>query len=100
VLLTRLAALAAEHFDDPKAFRPGRWVGPPAGAHDPSVHIPFGSGPRLCPGRTLALLEMNVVLATLYGNFHVERVGASADVREVMAFTMYPEGLRVRLRRR
>ena len=100
VLLTRLAALAAEHFDDPTAFHPGRWVGPPAGAHDPSVHIPFGSGPRLCPGRTLALLEMNVVLSTLYGNFDVERVGRSADVREVMAFTMYPDGLRVRLRRR
>jgi hypothetical protein len=43
---------------------------------------------------------MKVVLAALYGAFDVERVGASAAVREHYAFTMSPEGLRVRLRPR
>jgi cytochrome P450 len=100
VVLTRPAARAAESFDEPGVFRPGRWLGKPAGAHDASVHIPFGSGPRLCPGRTLAILEMNVLLATLYGHFDVTRVGATAEVHERIAFTMYPEGLKVRLRRR
>ncbi|MGH9370458.1 MAG: cytochrome P450, partial [Vicinamibacterales bacterium] len=40
----------------------------------PKAHIPFGSGPRLCPGRSLASLETRVALATLYKNFDVERV--------------------------
>ena len=53
--------------------------------------------PRLCPGRTLALLEMKVVLAALYRNFDVERVGESAGVREKFAFTMSPIGLTVKL---
>ena len=54
----------------------------------------------MCPGRTLALVEMNTILATLYKNFEVERVGHSEDVREVFGFVMTPEGLTVRLRPR
>jgi cytochrome P450 len=62
--------------------------------------MPFGSGPRLCPGRSLALLEMRVALATLARGFEPERVGHRRDVSERFAFTMGPRGLRVRLRPR
>jgi cytochrome P450/nitrite reductase/ring-hydroxylating ferredoxin subunit len=99
VLLPRPPTRDARNFERPEEFRPERWLEPPA-AHEPSAHLPFGSGPRLCPGRTLALLEMKVVLATLYGAFDVERVGKKEDVRETFAFTMSPVGLRVRLRPR
>jgi cytochrome P450 len=87
------------HFADPLVFRPERWT-LPEGAHEPQALMPFGSGPRLCPGRTLALLEMKVLLAALYGRFDVERDGDGAAVRERFAFTMSPDGLRVRLRPR
>jgi cytochrome P450 len=92
----------ARNFTDPLTFRPERWLeGAASGAtHEPRAHIPFGSGPRICPGRTLALLEMKLVLAMLFGDFDVERVGDSADVKEIFAFTMAPVGVRVRLRRR
>jgi hypothetical protein len=44
--------------------------------------VPFGSGPRVCPGRSLALLEIQVVLALLYKNLDVTRVGrASTSAR-------------------
>ncbi len=101
-LHTRPPALDERNFGDPMAFRPDRWLDAAAtgGAHDPSANIPFGSGPRICPGRTLALLEMKLVLAMLFGDFDVERVGSAADVQEVFAFTMAPVGMRVRLRRR
>ena len=101
-LLTRPPATDSAHFGDPHAFRPERWLdaGATGGAHDPSAHMPFGSGPRICPGRTLALTEMKMLLAMLYGAFDVERVGAGSDVREEFAFTMSPVGLRVRLHAR
>ncbi len=102
IALARVATRDANRFDAPLEFMPERWIrGETVGkAHDASVHIPFGSGPRMCPGRALALLEMRIVLAAVYKSFDVVRVGASADVREVAAFTMAPAGLRVRLRRR
>ena len=62
--------------------------------------MPFGSGPRICPGRSLALLEMKVVLALLYKSFTVTREGSADGVREAFAFTMSPRGLRVRVARR
>jgi cytochrome P450/nitrite reductase/ring-hydroxylating ferredoxin subunit len=101
-LLTRSPAVDAANFGDPGAFRPERWIDPAAsgGAHEPSAHMPFGSGPRICPGRTLALTEMKMLLAMLYGAFDVERVGEGAEVREAFSFTMAPVGLRVRLRPR
>ncbi|MGA8890462.1 MAG: cytochrome P450 [Anaeromyxobacteraceae bacterium] len=100
-LLLRPAAVDAGHFDEPAAFKPERWLAQrPGVAHDPSAHMPFGSGPRLCPGRSLALVEMRVALSTLFGSFTPERVGARDEVRERFAFTMGPRGLRVRLRRR
>ena len=99
-MLTRPAAVKAENFADPAAFRPQRWLGREAGAHEPSVHIPFGSGPRICPGRVHALLEMKMLLAMLYKTFDVERAGDANSVREKNAFVMTPVGVRVRLRRR
>jgi len=95
-VLTRPPALDPERFRAPDTFRPQRWTVPDQ-PHDPSAHIPFGSGPRICPGRSLALLEMRVVLAMLYQNFEVTREGAAAEVREAYAFTMGPSRLSVRL---
>ncbi len=97
VALLRPPVHDEQNFHDPSSFLPGRWLGAGGGAHEPSAHIPFGSGPRLCPGRSLALLEMKVVLATLFKSFRVEREARTEDVRENFAFTMSPVGLRVRV---
>lgn len=94
-VLLRPAVKDAGNFVDPHSFRPERWIGGAEGPHEPSVHMPFGSGPRLCPGRTLALLEMKLVLATLYKSFVFTRRGRSESVRERFTFTMNPVGLDV-----
>jgi cytochrome P450 len=99
-VLARPAACDPDHFVEPHAFQPRRWLGETVGPHDISAHIPFGSGPRICPGRGLALLEMKLLLSMLYRNFNVERVGRAEGVRENFAFAMLPVGLKVRLRRR
>ena len=101
--LMRPPAVDARSFEAPLDFRPERWLG---GA-DPGtglkaarrVTMPFGAGPRLCPGRYLALCEMKVVLAMVARNFTLARVGTDdgREPPERMTFTMAPVGLRMRL---
>jgi cytochrome P450 len=61
--------------------------------------MPFGAGPRLCPGRYLAILEMKMVIAMLLGGFDIEQVTTpdGREAQEHLAFTMYPVGLRLKL---
>jgi cytochrome P450/nitrite reductase/ring-hydroxylating ferredoxin subunit len=103
VVLLRPMGLDPAHFDQPQELKPERWLqhnAAPVMKHDAGAQVPFGSGPRICPGRSLALVEMRVVLAALYKNFEVERVGRPEEVTEVFSFTMYPRGLKVKLKRR
>jgi len=64
--------------------------------------MPFGAGPRLCPGRYLAMLEMKMVLAMLLAGFEIQSVATpeGTEPRESLALTMSPVGLRLRVRRR
>lgn len=100
VLLTRLAGKSQAHVvDRPLEFLPERWL--ESKSRDTlRASVPFGSGPRVCPGRALALLEMQLALVMLYENFEVTRVGSAESVRERFEFIMEPVGLRVRLRHR
>jgi len=58
--------------------------------------MPFGAGPRLCPGRYLVMLEMNLVLGMLARNFELLEIAApnSAVPEEVLTFTAARSGHR------
>ncbi|MBL4861560.1 MAG: cytochrome P450 [Crocinitomicaceae bacterium] len=58
---------------------------------------PFGGGPRFCPGKNLAILEIRMVLSMLFKNFNIEMVTDHKDVHEIMAFVMMSSGFKVRL---
>ena len=62
------------------------------------MFLPFGAGPRFCPGRNLAFLEGKAALAMLARNFVIEPAGSPP--RERFGFTMGPAGLRIKLRPR
>jgi cytochrome P450 len=96
-LIMRAGAVDARHFPDPKSFNPARWIAAKPAAK--RVSMPFGAGPRLCPGRYLALLEIKMVMAMLLRNFDVQSVSSASGGQaiEQMALTMAPEQLRMRL---
>jgi cytochrome P450 len=88
-------------FPDAAAFDPERWFSMKANSPKRAA-MPFGAGPRLCPGRYLAMLEMKMVIAMLFGGFELESVATpdGKEAREHLAFTMAPVGLTLRLRTR
>jgi cytochrome P450 len=85
-------------------FVPERWMGEggPAQAVNPAkrISMPFGAGPRICPGRYLALLEMKVALATLLTRFDIVAVDTpdGREAKESLNVTMAPVGLTMKLR--
>ncbi|WP_426101292.1 cytochrome P450 [Massilia sp. TSP1-1-2] len=97
----RHESVADRHFPNAMQFDPRRWLSRPdvAGA-DKRITLPFGAGPRMCPGRYLALLEIKVAIAMILGRFHIERIdtpdGKEADER--MEFGMFPVDLSMHLR--
>jgi cytochrome P450 len=107
-ILKRPPATDPRHFPHPDEFRPQRWLAGEAAASGsgsqsaPSgvsgggrrAFMPFGGGPRFCPGRYLALLEAKMVLATTLSSFELEPIGE--PVTEHMGMTMQPQGLKLR----
>ena len=87
-----------------KAFRPERWLGQDGLAPGSAkrISMPFGAGPRICPGRYLALQEMKMVLLTLLSRFDIDFVGTEdgREPAERLMFAMAPVGLGMRLRLR
>jgi len=95
-LLLRPSALDERRFPRAHAFEPERWL---ADAPPPETFA-FGAGPRLCPGRNLALVELAVALSMISKNFEVGPGGDRRKVTENYALTMFPKNLRLRLRAR
>jgi cytochrome P450 len=99
-LLTRMGCLEESEYPKPQDFLPDRgWLN----ATDPQAvrpAMPFGYGPRICPGRTLAISEIRAVTTMLARNFRLSLVEGEEPVTERLAFTMMPVNLRLRLENR
>lgn len=97
-------SVADSHFPRAAEFDPQRWLPDAQGAiaADKKVGVPFGAGPRTCPGRYLALLEIKIAVAMVLARYDIAAVqtASGAEAEEVMGFVMSPESLALRLRRR
>jgi cytochrome P450 len=106
ISLMRRDSLDDVHVPRAAAFEPERWLaeGGPAGLASAAkrTSMPFGAGPRICPGRYLALVEMKMAMAVLLGGFDILGVDTpdGQEAREKLSFTMTPVGLTMRLTQR
>ena len=73
-----------DHFD-PQRFSAGRSAGRPRFAY-----FPFGGGPRLCIGNTFALVEAQVVLASIPRAYRLELAPGQTIVPEA-SVTLRPK---------
>jgi cytochrome P450 len=104
--LMRVDSVSDAHVPQAAQFDPQRWLadGKPGQAASAAkrISMPFGAGPRICPGRYLAMLEMKMAMAMLLQHFDIAMVDTADGLppAEQLNFTMTPVGLRMRLRSR
>lgn len=90
----------ARLFENPEGFDPERFVGERAQQIPRFGYIPFSAGPRICIGNNFALMEAQLLLASIVQRFRLELV-PNHPVALDPAITLRPRhGMRMTLRRR
>jgi cytochrome P450 len=87
-------------FEQPEVFNPSRWSGDFIKHVHPCVYFPFGQGPRMCIGKSFAMMEMILILASIFQKFHMKLIpGQNVEVNPSM--TLYPKnGIQIVLKKR
>ena len=91
--LTGYVGTQEVNFADAKTFRPERWLEAwkdDEAAHNTRAFMPFGAGPRFCPGRKLAMLQIKMVTAMLCRDFQVNRPTDAQPMEDIYNFTVGP----------
>ncbi|GLK76854.1 hypothetical protein GCM10008171_21080 [Methylopila jiangsuensis] len=95
-LLTRVPTLLDPDGAPALEFDPERWLAKDRhAAHFDNVMVPFGAGPRLCPGRSLALLEIRAVMSMIARRLDLVPDPDGPPVGERFAFTLIPTHVRL-----
>jgi cytochrome P450 len=77
----------ADVYDDPRAFRPERFLEKPPGTY---TWIPFGGGVRRCLGASFAQFEMKVVLRELVSRLDIRAARPQPERRVRRAIVFAP----------
>ncbi|HRE49358.1 MAG TPA: cytochrome P450 [Aggregatilineales bacterium] len=86
-------------FPDPDAFQPERWANDYEKTLPKGVYFPFGMGGRVCIGNGFALMEAQLILATLARHWRVVVMDTARPVASG-ATLGFAEPIRARLERR
>jgi cytochrome P450 len=62
------------YFEQPDMFNPDRWTNGLEKQLPKGAYIPFGNGPRICIGKSLAQMEMVLIVATIAQKYHMTLV--------------------------
>ncbi len=80
-----------DFWERPDAFDPGRFEPERATGRHRFAYFPFGGGPRLCIGNQFALIEAQLILATLLSRYQL-RLAPTARVVPEPLVTLRPRG--------
>jgi cytochrome P450 family 135 len=84
----------ADHYPEPRAFKPERFLGPDA--PDTYTWVPFGGGTRRCLGASFATFEMQVVIRRVLERASLKAVGPRPEKGFRRGVTIVPRrGVRV-----
>ncbi|KAB5532243.1 hypothetical protein DKX38_018913 [Salix brachista] len=79
--------LDSKKFEDPVKFNPSRFDTNPKSSDPPCTYLPFGAGPRVCPGADFARTEVLLIIHHLITNYKwTAMVEDELVVRDPMPF--------------
>lgn len=82
-------------FPEPDRFRPERWLDPAMKSLPTYAYFPFGGGERMCIGKSFALMEAQLLLATVVQRFHLDLVPRQQIILDPSVTLRPGAGLRV-----
>jgi cytochrome P450 len=82
-------------FADPDAFRPERWLDGSLDRRPKFAYFPFGGGPRLCTGASLAKLALPLVIATVARRYRLTLAEGAKVSPFAAASFLIPQGVRL-----
>ena len=89
----------AKYFDNPDEFRPERWTREFEKSLPKGAYVPFAAGPRVCLGKQFAMMEMQIVIATLLQNVDINLVdGFVPDLQAEISLNPGKRGVQMDVR--
>jgi cytochrome P450 len=82
------------YYEEPEAFRPERWLAESIKQLPRYAWFPFGGGPRLCIGASLAMLELVLITACVVRRFRLE-LAPGHEVKSHPALALQPVGVHI-----
>jgi len=77
-------------YPEPERFHPDRWTEEFANNLPKFAYFPFGGGPRVCIGAGFALMEAQLLLATIAQQFHFS-LASDEPVKPWPSITLRPQ---------
>jgi cytochrome P450 len=87
-------------WDHPERFDPERFAPEKAVSRPRFAYMPFGGGPRICIGNQFALMETQLLLATIAQRFFLRTVPGHRVVPDPAITLRFKHGLRMNLTKR
>lgn len=84
-------------WEEPEAFIPDRFAPEKVNKMHKFQYFPFGGGPRMCIGYHFAMMEMQIILATLGQRFDLELAQAHAPKMEPLITLRPKSGIHMRI---
>ena len=76
-------------WERPDVFDPDRFEAKTGSRRDKYQYLPFGAGPRVCVGANFAMMQAQIILATLIQRFRFRPSGPGP--KPVMTMTVRPD---------